>query len=163
MDHLPSESFTNTELYYIATIAFKIGTDLKTRYHTLIEACFHHGYSATVIVTFYLKILKKEHCLLSLSRNSDFISYNPDFIYHSSAFYLNSEFVHVSLRKEAVTVRYKLGILRKNFRIVRGRLTIDRLQRSWLTGDLTNHNAESTILPNKQIAIRQESGLTSVD
>ncbi len=50
---------------------------------------------------------------LSLSRNSDFISYNPDFIYHSSAFYLNSEFFRANLRKEVITVRYKLGILRK--------------------------------------------------
>ncbi len=33
--------------------------------------------------------------------------------------------------------------------------------RNWLTGDLTNHNAESAILPNKQI--RQESRLTSVN
>ncbi len=34
-------------------------------------------------------------------------------------------------------------------------------QGAWLTGDLTNHNTESTILSVKQI--KQESRLTSVD
>ncbi len=38
---------------------------------------------------------------------------------------------------------------------------IDPSQRAWLTGDLTNHNAESAILSDKQI--RQESIFTSVD
>ncbi len=38
---------------------------------------------------------------------------------------------------------------------------IDHSQRAWLTGNLTNNNAESIILPDKQI--RQESRLTSVD
>ncbi len=38
---------------------------------------------------------------------------------------------------------------------------IDCSQRAWLIGDLINHNAESAILPDKQI--RQESRLTSVD
>lgn len=38
--------------------------------------------------------------LLSLSRNSDFISYNPDFIYHSSAFDLDSEFFRANLREK---------------------------------------------------------------
>ncbi len=38
---------------------------------------------------------------------------------------------------------------------------IDRSRRAWLTRDLTNNNAESAILPDKQI--RQESRLTSVD
>ncbi len=37
-------------------------------------------------------------------------------------------------------------------------LAIDRSQRAWLTGHLTNHNAESAILPDKQI--RQDSRLT---
>ncbi len=37
-------------------------------------------------------------------------------------------------------------------------LAIDRSQRAWLTGHLTNHNAESAILPEKQI--RQDSRLT---
>ncbi len=38
---------------------------------------------------------------------------------------------------------------------------IDGSQRAWLTGDLTNHNAESALLLDKHI--RQESRLTSVD
>ncbi len=37
-------------------------------------------------------------------------------------------------------------------RIVEGKMCpVDRSQRAWLTGDLTNHNAESAILPDKQI------------
>ncbi len=40
-------------------------------------------------------------------------------------------------------------------------MLIDPSQGVWLIGDLTNHNAESTILSDKQT--RQESRLTSVD
>ncbi len=44
--------------------------------------------------------------------------------------------------------RYRMGHLAVNTNLI-------------LTGDLTNHNTESTVLSNKQI--RQESRLTSLD